>query len=655
MKVISGFITGLPLEAIGWTLLHSLWQSLLIAGIVATASFVLRRHSAVIRYSIAVAAMLFQVLLSFATFMYRLPHTQQKIHFEGGLSAPVYAGNVKLGLVAANTYTTVVNQHLDLIVMLWMLGVFVLAFRNIAGLFYIQRLRPAAIPLEGSEWRDKIKELSEKIGIRKWVSFAESNAVKAPITIGFFKPVILVPVGLLAGISPQEAEAILAHELAHIYRKDYLVNILQSFAEALFFFNPGFWWISSMLRKERENCCDDIALSVCDDSLSFLKALTTVEEFKASTPVLSMGFFGSQKALLSRVMRIVNKGKLIPRRFDGFSAILLLLFTVLFLSYSALAKAYQDIKPLLSNEKKDFVHMTEKGSTPPKGEKEKKENIQKPAPAPALRADSLTKEKPSSDSISVESASTDSAYDRAYRKAFMEYERQMKVYEGRMEEFEKTFKTYEERLNKALSDKGRAPIAPVVPLTPMPPIIIPPMPPIIIPPIPMITGHENMEEVERKIEEAQRKVEKLQERNEERARANEERIERIRERAERQREQMEDRLREARERRLEAEETRRARLEEAEEARATKRKDNDKRIKSLESELVKQLQKDDLIQSPSRFDFSMNSSDCYVNEKKLSPQMTEKYRALVNAVLGNGVKKMRYEKSKTGTSLSITD
>ena len=123
--------------------------------------------------------------------------------------------------------------------------------------------------------------------------------------MGFLKPIILLPVGLASGLSTKQLEAILAHELAHIKRYDYAINILQSVVEALYFFHPALWWLSSKVRIERENCCDDMAILICEDKLALAQALTAIETYR-QTPTLVMAFLAHKNQLLNRIKRVLG-------------------------------------------------------------------------------------------------------------------------------------------------------------------------------------------------------------------------------------------------------------------------------------------------------------------------------------------------------------
>jgi bla regulator protein BlaR1 len=127
-----------------------------------------------------------------------------------------------------------------------------------------------------------------------------------PMVIGHLKPVILIPIGFINALSSEEVEAILVHELAHIRRRDYLVNLLQSFMEIVFFFNPAVIWISQLIKAERENCCDDIAIAQAGDKGSYIQALLSCQEYQHAAPGLSMALATNKSTLLNRVKRIVN-------------------------------------------------------------------------------------------------------------------------------------------------------------------------------------------------------------------------------------------------------------------------------------------------------------------------------------------------------------
>ncbi len=148
-------------------------------------------------------------------------------------------------------------------------------------------------------------KLAERLQIKKRVQLLQSEIVKVPVMVGFFKPMILFPFSLMSQLPPEQIEAVLLHELAHIKRKDYFVNLLQSFAEIIFFFNPGVLWISSLIKDERENCCDDIAINQTKSKKEFIHALVSFQEYNIGSKY-ALAFPGRKNHLLNRVKRIIT-------------------------------------------------------------------------------------------------------------------------------------------------------------------------------------------------------------------------------------------------------------------------------------------------------------------------------------------------------------
>jgi hypothetical protein len=158
-------------------------------------------------------------------------------------------------------------------------------------------------------WFEKLQVLKEKIGLNRAVDLVESALVRSPVVAGHLKPVILFPIGVINRLTPKEVEAILAHELAHIVRHDYLFNILQSLVEALFYYHPAVWWLSSQVRTERESACDEMAIRITGDSMHYAKTLVTVQEMAYFPLSPSLAFAGQQKKsqFLLRIQRILNQ------------------------------------------------------------------------------------------------------------------------------------------------------------------------------------------------------------------------------------------------------------------------------------------------------------------------------------------------------------
>jgi bla regulator protein BlaR1 len=303
--------------ALCWTLIHSLWQGLLLAAATGIVMVSTRRSHARKRYALLTALFFLFIAVSVFTFCRQLniattDHQQVASAALTGVKEPG-------AVVATHTVATTVdrtgwlerfvdyfNTHAAFIVTIWFI-IFLAKFLKLsANLVYVQRLKSYKVYAPAEEWQEKLRELIEKLNLRKTIRMAESGIVKVPMTMGLFKPVILLPMGLLSHLPADEIEAILLHELAHIQRRDYLVNLLQSAAETIFFFNPALLWLSSVIREERENCCDDLAISVTNNKTNFINALISFQEYHLNKPSYGMAFPGNKHQLLNRVKRIIS-------------------------------------------------------------------------------------------------------------------------------------------------------------------------------------------------------------------------------------------------------------------------------------------------------------------------------------------------------------
>nr|WP_262905597.1 M56 family metallopeptidase [Hymenobacter siberiensis] len=207
------------------------------------------------------------------------------------------------------------NNQLPLLVLAWLLGLLAMSLRMLGGLLYVQRLRRYRVRPLSVAWQERLAALAARSGVKRPVALLESALVRVPLVVGHLRPVILLPLGTVAGLSPACLEAILAHELAHVLRRDYLVNLLQTVAEVLFFYHPAVWFVANCVRTERENCCDDTATTlVGGDPLRLARALTALTALAewtqsaavAPTPRLALAAFNQPGALLLRVRRLVR-------------------------------------------------------------------------------------------------------------------------------------------------------------------------------------------------------------------------------------------------------------------------------------------------------------------------------------------------------------
>ncbi|MFC5271081.1 M56 family metallopeptidase [Adhaeribacter terreus] len=349
MKYADTFLSQELTQALGWTLLHSLWQGALVALALSVVLVFLNRASAQVRYFISATALFTTLALAVFTF-FRLyqepaqittPATTTTFSAQNHSVSTVAAASETWyeSLPFADFFASYFEKHLPLIVTIWFMGLLVMALKMLGGLAYVQRLKHYQAKPLGLRWQNKLNELQAKLNFTKPVALLESLQVKVPVAIGYLKPVILVPVGAVNGLTEKQVEAILAHELGHIYRHDYLFNLVQSVVETIFFYHPAMWWISANVRAERENCCDDIALNLCGDSIAFAVALAELEEMNfAAGPAMAMAFNGKRGSLLGRIKRMLNQPRRSASFSEGFIAACILMVSISAISLSAMAQ-----------------------------------------------------------------------------------------------------------------------------------------------------------------------------------------------------------------------------------------------------------------------------------------------------------------------------
>ena len=350
MNVISHLISGNLIYAFGWTLIHSIWQGAAVAFGFALVMFFMRRYRSQTRYLIGVMALMLILAMSMVTFVsiYH-PGTQgntqadQSDHSKVMLTRAAEIENLA-NPGKQSFFKDYFNRHLPLVVTIWFLGILVLVLRFAGGFLYNQRIKVHRTRPLSTSWQNRLGNLCLQAKIRSSVRLVESALVNVPMTIGHFKPVILLPIGLVTGLPQDQVEALLAHELAHISRKDYLVNILQNIVDILFFYHPGVRWISSHIRSEREHCCDDIAVSVSGDSVSFARALTNIQGYgpkNANPAMAATGRTTGSYGLLNRIKRLVSprKNKISSEFTEGFIGAAILGICILGLVVSANAAA----------------------------------------------------------------------------------------------------------------------------------------------------------------------------------------------------------------------------------------------------------------------------------------------------------------------------
>lgn len=297
------------LQTLSWTFIHSLWLGLILSVIAGLIMLFTARSAASVRYALLTGS--YFLFLSVLIICFYIEWNA----FENETAKIIVSGaNENVGMFrqlwiqhALNGITGFLNTNSFWIVLIWAVVIFIKAAKMLLDLMYVSRMRSRELYSPGEEWIQRLRELTQSIGIKKKVSMAESALVKVPMVIGHLKPLILMPVGIVSNLSAAEVEAVLLHELAHIRRHDYLVNFIQRVTETLLFFNPGLLWVSSLMRIEREHCCDDIAIGKTDNPLQFAEALISFKEYSMKPQHYALGLFGKKSLLLQRMTRIVYK------------------------------------------------------------------------------------------------------------------------------------------------------------------------------------------------------------------------------------------------------------------------------------------------------------------------------------------------------------
>jgi beta-lactamase regulating signal transducer with metallopeptidase domain/predicted metallopeptidase len=291
------------IQALGWTLVHFLWQGALLAVLFAVANRILRQATANARYLVGCVTLALMLAAPVATF-FRLSQPSAAVQTSFAV-APAAQTFVAVAAPAASPVPPSGKiPWLPLLVAAWAAGVAILSVRMAGGLLVARRLRLRATPVTNRDWREHVERLAARLQLRRGVALCESVLAEVPMAIGWLRPVILVPSGALLRLSPEQMEAILAHELAHVRRLDYAVNMIQAAVETLLFYHPAVWWVGRKIRAERENCCDDLAVALCGDAVVYARALVELETMAGHAPQMAVAATGG--SLLSRVKRLLH-------------------------------------------------------------------------------------------------------------------------------------------------------------------------------------------------------------------------------------------------------------------------------------------------------------------------------------------------------------
>lgn len=287
---MTDLLSWMPLELardMGWTLIHFLWQGLFLAALLhAILPFC---RSAIARHNCALATLLMMAWAPVLTFLFLHDVTNTAV-----------SDNAAGGALAQ---ASAIAPWIDWLVILWLAGVAALSLRALGGWYLVQANRRLdTLPVPADLLR-RCHNLQRRLAVTSPVRFLLSRRIDVPMVIGWLRPVILIPVSAIAGLSPRQLDALILHELAHIRRFDTVTNILLVAVETLLFYHPAVWWVGRQIRIEREHCCDDFAVRACGDAVIYVEALTSLEARKAAG---NMALAANGGKLKDRVARLLD-------------------------------------------------------------------------------------------------------------------------------------------------------------------------------------------------------------------------------------------------------------------------------------------------------------------------------------------------------------
>jgi beta-lactamase regulating signal transducer with metallopeptidase domain/uncharacterized protein YnzC (UPF0291/DUF896 family) len=339
MNTLAHWISPETMQGLSWTLVHFLWQGAALAALLWFALTAIRSASG--RYVASVIVLVLMLAAPVFTFVSLAsktgeignPQSARLVHSTSAAVMTTIPAEQQTRSSAGKSITPWLVEG-------WLIGVVALSLRSAGGLLLLGRLRRQTAIAISAPLKDACLALQQRMGLHHIVEYCESHEIDSPAVIGWFRPVVLLPVSALTGLSQEQLEAVIAHELAHIKRMDAFVNLFQIFVESVLFYHPAVWWVSRRIRAEREHCCDDAAIAVCGDRLEYARALTLMEGWRAA-PRMALAANGG--SLTARVKRLLGVETFHGTRALGFAVGLMCLGVALLASTALL-----DIAPKAS-------------------------------------------------------------------------------------------------------------------------------------------------------------------------------------------------------------------------------------------------------------------------------------------------------------------
>lgn len=306
MNTMMNWLSPGAMQSLGWALLHFLWQGTALAALAAAAMALCRRAST--RYLLGVSALVLMFLAPLSTFLFdsqqnsAMPKVVKSSSFVSTAWPTTKSGTAPSRSVQPSSFSPLLDA-LPWLVEAWLLGVALFSLRSAGGFLLIERERRRQSTVVNARVLEICHTLQDRFRLNRAIAYCECTWLQAPAVIGWFRPVVFLPVSALTGLSEDQLEAVIAHELAHIDRLDPFVNVFQVCVETLLFYHPAIWWLNKKIRAEREHCCDDRAVALCGNAVEYARALTLMEQWR-SAPVFAMA--ANRGPLTKRIVRVLG-------------------------------------------------------------------------------------------------------------------------------------------------------------------------------------------------------------------------------------------------------------------------------------------------------------------------------------------------------------
>src|SRR5450755_5195431 len=311
MTTMMNWVSPSAMQSLGWALLHFLWQGTALAALAAGAMALCSRASQ--RYMVGLAVLGLMLLAPLATFFYVRQRSGEVAIATSSRIATAESVTIRNRTVARSSAqpfliarSIPVAPSLDALPWLveaWLLGVAFFSLRSAGGFLLLERERRKRSTVVGPRVLEICYTLQDQLGLQRAIAYCECAWLQAPAVIGWFRPIVFLPATALTGLSEEQLQAVIAHELAHILRFDPFVNVFQVCVETLLFYHPAIWWLNKRIRAEREHCCDDVAVTLCGNAVEYARALTLMEEWR-SAPVFAMA--ANRGPLTERIVRVLG-------------------------------------------------------------------------------------------------------------------------------------------------------------------------------------------------------------------------------------------------------------------------------------------------------------------------------------------------------------